>query len=194
LGFEMSDDPVVEELEGGTILLGTRGGRGPDSLAPVPAGLTARPLGDLAVHHHEADPLLRRVVGGLDAGGIQEPKVMVRMLTELRGDLLDFAALRRRTRHVKHVPVGLAPPPLGGCLVAPVPPGSEEVLGPRQRRGDVPFHFRPAPGQPSTVSTLLRYSIFIIPIQPDLRDRVSLQVVVTPQHATNSRHFPQACR
>jgi len=74
---EVGDDRVVEELEGRASLLSAGGQNGPDPLAPATAGLAARALGDLAVDHHEAEPLLHGVVRRLDPRGLHEAEVML---------------------------------------------------------------------------------------------------------------------
>ena len=94
---------MIEKVERRAGLLGAGGQHGPDALAPAAAGLAASPLGDIAVDHHEAESLLHRIVGRLDAGRVQEAKVMFGVSTKPLGDVPGLAAAGRTPCYVQHV-------------------------------------------------------------------------------------------
>ncbi len=65
-------DCLLQEEIRGAAPLGARGEHRPDTLTPGATSLAARPLGDFAVDHDEAEPLFHGVVRGLDAWRVQK--------------------------------------------------------------------------------------------------------------------------
>ena len=96
---EVGDDRIVDELEGGTALLGAGGQHGPNALAPATAGLAARALGDFAVDGQKTDLTFRPVVRRLDARRVQKREIGVAVIAESLGDVLGFRPQRRPLRH-----------------------------------------------------------------------------------------------
>src|SRR5262249_40773627 len=77
-------------------LLDATGNHCPEALAPALARGAARPLGHHTVEHHEADGLLRHIVGRLHSGRAHEAEVALPMLLQPFGHV----AIVPRRRHV----------------------------------------------------------------------------------------------
>src|SRR3990172_12513479 len=125
----------MKEVERRAALLGAGGEHGPDPLAPAAAGLAASSLGDLAVDHHEAEPLLDGVIGWLNTGSLQEAKVVLGVSTKPLRYVLRFTSAGRTPGHLEHGPLGplrLTLPAFGRHLVTAVPE-AEKVLDRRQQ-------------------------------------------------------------
>ena len=71
------EDRIVNELEGGTALLGAGGQHRPDALTPATPGLATRALGDLAVDGKKTNWTFRPVIRRLDAGPVQKSEIGV---------------------------------------------------------------------------------------------------------------------
>lgn len=97
----------MKKLKYRAALLGTRGDRGPDPLAPAPAGESSCAMSDLAINDDESQGLLGEVICRLDAWRGDELEVSLAMIAKSSGDIQGFRSLRWTLRNLQNPIPGL---------------------------------------------------------------------------------------